>query len=381
MPRFSHFDLTLLNPSFDSPLVDVITELEYVRRLRLEGSTPGEVFFQLKSIFHMLESLSSARIEGNHTTLADYVENHLQAEPKTNDSLHELTNLEHAMSYIEEYIAADNNISELFIRELHALAVNGLIREGDPTPGTYRTGQVIIAQATHLPPDAFRISGYMAELVSFINENDAPKYDLIKVALAHHRFTWIHPFSNGNGRTVRLLTYALLLKFGFNLQQGGRVLNPTAIFCNDRELYYTMLSDADTGGQASLEAWCEYVLRGLLVELEKVDKLAQADYLFENILKPALQYSLERQLVTALEHRILLITAKLGRVKASDIKPVTKSLTDRQRSYQISKLVEQRMLLPISEGARQYTVGFVTNHLIRGVIHAMREEGFIPKTL
>lgn len=29
---FSHFDLDILNPSFDSPLVDTLTELEYVRR-------------------------------------------------------------------------------------------------------------------------------------------------------------------------------------------------------------------------------------------------------------------------------------------------------------------------------------------------------------
>lgn len=55
-------------------------------------------FFQLKSIFHMLESLSSARIEGNHTTLADYVESHLQTEPSDNDALHELKNIEKAMS-------------------------------------------------------------------------------------------------------------------------------------------------------------------------------------------------------------------------------------------------------------------------------------------
>ncbi len=46
---------------------------------------------------------------------------------------------------------------------------------------------------------------------SFIRElrNDKPKYDLMKIALAHHRFGWIHPFGNGNGRTVRLLTYGL----------------------------------------------------------------------------------------------------------------------------------------------------------------------------
>ena len=62
MPIFLHQDLTLLNPAFDSPLVDVVTELEHLRRLRLGGSTPFPVFMQLKHIFHMLESLGSARI-------------------------------------------------------------------------------------------------------------------------------------------------------------------------------------------------------------------------------------------------------------------------------------------------------------------------------
>jgi len=46
MATFSHHDLQLLNPSFDSPLVDVLSELEFLRRLRLEGDTPPQVFFQ-----------------------------------------------------------------------------------------------------------------------------------------------------------------------------------------------------------------------------------------------------------------------------------------------------------------------------------------------
>ena len=78
LPTFNHHDLSLINPSFDSPLVDVLTELEHLRRLQLGGTTPPQVFFQLKRIFHMLESLGSARIEGNHTTLADYVESKLE---------------------------------------------------------------------------------------------------------------------------------------------------------------------------------------------------------------------------------------------------------------------------------------------------------------
>jgi Fic family protein len=70
MAAFHHFDLALLNPAFDSSLVDVLNELEHLRRLQLAGTTPAPVFYQLKHVFHMLESLGSARIEGNHTDLA-----------------------------------------------------------------------------------------------------------------------------------------------------------------------------------------------------------------------------------------------------------------------------------------------------------------------
>ena len=37
MTRFVHHDLRLLNPSFDSPLLDALTDLEYLRRLQLQG--------------------------------------------------------------------------------------------------------------------------------------------------------------------------------------------------------------------------------------------------------------------------------------------------------------------------------------------------------
>ena len=41
MAEFNHFDLALLNPAFDSPLVDVLTELEHLRRLQLVEATLG----------------------------------------------------------------------------------------------------------------------------------------------------------------------------------------------------------------------------------------------------------------------------------------------------------------------------------------------------
>lgn len=381
MAAFHHFNLALLNPAFDSPLVDVLTELEHLRRLQLVGTTPAPVFFQLKHVFHMLESLGSARIEGNHTTLADYVESSLEGGATGADQLREIANIEQAMAYIELSMEPGAAISEHFIRELHALTVRELVREGDDTPGAYRTKGVQIAQAEHLPPDAVQVPGYMQELVAFINQTDAPKYDLIKVALAHHRFGWVHPFGNGNGRVVRLLTYALLIKYGFNVKTGGRVLNPTAVFCSDREKYYAMLACADGGTPAKLEQWCVYVLQGVLTELKKVDQLTRYDYLTTKILVPALTYARSRGLIAALEEAILQAAVAAGVAKAADLAGAMPGLSETQRTYQIKKLVERKMLQPIQPKSRQYTIGFDNSYLMRGVIHALSQESFISAPL
>ena len=382
MATFNHFELALLNPAFDSPLVDVLTELELLRHLQLKGTTPEPVFLQLKHIFHMLESLGSARIEGNHTTLADYVESSLEKSQTRDDHLLEIVNIESAMVYIEAEMKPGAAISEHFIRELHDLAVRNLVREGDATPGAYRTSAVRIAQSDHLPPEAVLVPGYMQELVAFINHADAPKYDLIKIALAHHRFGWIHPFGNGNGRVVRMLTYALLIKYGFNVKAGGgRVLNPTAVFCNDRDKYYAMLSNADSGTPAGLEAWCVYVLEGIMLELKKVDQLTDYQYLVSKIFAPAFRYAFDRGLITAPERSILAATLSNGVAKAADLSIFMPDLTAAQRTYQIKKLVERKMLRPVQPNARHYTVGFDNSYLMRGVIHALSQENFISAPL
>jgi Fic family protein len=201
------------------------------------------------------------------------------------------------------------------------------------------------------------------------------------VALAHHRFGWIHPFGNGNGRVVRLLTYVLLIKYGFNVKIGGRVLNPTAVFCNNRDQYYALLARADTGTPQGREDWCVYVLQGMLDELRKVDRLADFAYLRDKILAPALAYARDRQLITALEEGLLHIAARSGVTKASDLAAAMPRMTPAQRTYQIRKLVERKMLQPIKEGARQYTIGFSNNYLMRGVVRALSDEGFIPAAL
>lgn len=378
MAKFNHFELELLNPSFDSPLVDIINELELLRHLRLETDVHPSIFIQLKEIFHMLESLGSARIEGNHTTLADYVESKIEGKQSQDDQLKEIENIEKAMEFIDEYFNSGDELTGHFIRELHSIAVNGLQREGDKTPGQYRSHGVSIGQSEHLPPDSVHVSAYMDELTSFINRKDSQKYDLMKIALSHHRFGWVHPFGNGNGRTVRLLTYALLIKYGFNVQTGGRVLNPTAVFCNDRNKYYEMLARADSGTCEGLEEWCIYVLSGISSELQKVDQLTSLQFLSQKILFPAISFAHEKGALSEIESKILRKTVTTGVIKAGDLKDVLPNLKPAQITYQISKLVDQKLLEPVTENARSYTIDISHQYLMRGVISALTNEGFVP---
>jgi hypothetical protein len=64
-----------------------------------------------------------------------------------------------------------------------------------------------------------------------------------------------------------------------------------------------------------------------------------------------------------------------------DLEVAMPEMNDTQRTYQIRKLVERKMLMPIAEGARQYTLGFSNSYLIRGVIRSLSAEGFIPESL
>lgn len=375
---FKHFELKLESPDFDSELTDVLMELNHLRKMNLRGTTHPVTFFQLKKIFHMLESVGSARIEGNRTTISEYIEKKIEKnDSKKTESFREIENVEKAMDYIEEVINEGEEISHQFIRELHQLTVSDLDGEGDKTPGAYRKWNVEISKSLHLPPASHLVMEYMQELLDFVNKNDANKYDLLKTAIAHHRFTWIHPFGNGNGRVVRLLTYALLIKYGFNVKD-GKLLNPTAVFCNDREVYYQMLSTADYGERDSVLVWCHYVLKGIVEEISKINRLLDFPYLLENILIPTINYGLEREFLTEVETNALKTGVKKQVFKSGDLESVFQGMTARQKTHQISKMKDNGFIRPLEEGGRTYYVNFMNNYLMRGLIRVLEVEGFVP---
>jgi len=375
------FKLELIEPEFGSSLTRLILELDHLRKKRLGGSTHPQVFFQLKHIFHTLESIGSARIEGNNTTIAEYIETKLEGEDSSRDQgIIEIRNIEKAMGFIEENVE-DYNINRMFVSEMHKRIVDGLTPppegEGDHTPGYYRKTNVKIAKSDHVPPDWSRVDEFMDELFEFIGKEDEPQYDLLKVAIAHHRFVWAHPFGNGNGRTVRLFTYAMLVKLGFNVNV-GRILNPTAVFCSNRDDYYQYLSKADEGSRDGVLLWCEYVLGGLRDEIEKIDNLLDYDYLKSEILVPTINYSVDREFITEIEAKVLKRVIEKQKIQASDLKDIFKGKVSSEISRQIRRLIDKKMLIPIREGKRTYVLRFDNNYLLRGVINSLGEKGFLP---
>lgn len=68
------------------------------------------------------------------------------------------------------------------------------------------------------------------------------------LAYLHHRFVWIHPFNNGNGRTARLLLNAAAMLEGFE---------PIQLYHRQGEArakYIEALRVADNGDIAALTA-------------------------------------------------------------------------------------------------------------------------------
>lgn len=386
--KFKDIPLMLYNPKWGSKLANTIIELEKLRVKKLGGPVPPYIFFQLKNIFQILESLGSARIEGNHTTLAEFVEKIIEdpSRKTKNESDREIFNIERAIAFIEKNVSGTTQLNRALISEIHKIIVDGLtpspVGEGSRYPGQLRPINVSIVKSGHIPPEAIKVSQFFDELMQFVNQPLESQYHLLAIALSHHRMAWIHPFDNGNGRIVRMFTYALLIKQGFQVKS-GRILNPTAIFCMDRDQYYKMLSFADSGEEEKTLEWCLYVLEGLRTEIEKIDKLLDLNYITYTILLPMLLYSLEREHITKREYEILsaLVKSKDMSIKSADLERMIGQESPVQRSRILKKLKDKKMLIPRKKNGRIYTIGFANNYLLRGIMHVLEKNSFIPAFL
>ena len=365
--------------SFTSDLASTIIELERIRTtLQGQDQTDLPLYSDLQKLFQNLSNIMSARIEGNRTTMLDALQG-VRDGQSFDDGVREILNLEKASAYIDDVVTEDFVLTEMFIRELHALAVDGLEREGDATPGSYRSSEVRIAQSTHQPPGPESVPADMRQLVEFMNKPMSPQYHLLQVAISHHRFVWIHPFGNGNGRVSRLITYAMLVKLGFTATHGYRALNPTVVFGSDRHAYYRHLETADSLRDDDLESWCLYVLRGIESDVKNILELSSTGFVLNELYGSVLEKAYQNAVLTSRDVAVLLRIAEMGRAHAKDVEDLVPG-SAAVRSKYLKKLVD-RDLLYRPEGTRQYSVRVQGNDLTIYVVRQLDELGMLPQIL
>lgn len=156
--------------------------------------------------------------------------------------------------------------------ELQRIAVEGL----EPAVGVFRTVDVEISNTPHVPPRWQVVPRLVEELCDYVNDHWNDKHGLHLAAYVMWRLNWIHPFSNGNGRTARAVSYlALCAKLGYVLP--GATTIPERI-ASDKQEYYEALDSADSAWEARGEldvTAMENLLREHLAS-QLVDVLNQA---------------------------------------------------------------------------------------------------------
>ena len=148
--------------------------------------------------------------------------------------------MEAAMTFIENTVDEHTHFNHDLILELHKMTVQDLSssREGDLTPGQYRKGDVSINNSSHTPPLFGDVRDYMEDMFTFLNADTEPKYDLLKMGFNTPSLLLdSSPSAMETVERLRLLTYATLIKQGFKVRD-SRLINPSAVFCSDRNDYY-----------------------------------------------------------------------------------------------------------------------------------------------
>ena len=149
--------------------------------------------------------------------------------------LYEAINLKYAMDYIFRHL--DEEINASFIIKL-GKTINKNINE----ISGFRTSPVFIRGAEHIPPAAEYIPQLLQELLYTSLHSGNFLRDL---ADFHIQFERLHPFSDGNGRTGRILLSKKTLENG---------LPPIVIPQDQRDSYMGMLADCDIDKMADFFA-------------------------------------------------------------------------------------------------------------------------------
>lgn len=156
------------------------------------------------------------------------------------ESRNALRQFEVGMQILEKWFES-GALSRLRISDL--LLLNRVVLEGiNRFAGTFRATPIKIRGSSHQPPDPTQVPIFTEDFCDYINLNTT-KSAVHLAAFALWRLNWIHPFSDGNGRTARMISYMLLCR-GLGYRIPGTRTIPEQI-AEDKLPYYHALEEAD----------------------------------------------------------------------------------------------------------------------------------------
>ncbi len=148
------------------------------------------------------------------------------------------------------------------------------------TPGEWRTlpeHDNIVGR--HIPPSSNRVADFMIYFEEkYRLKNMGTGSRILSMASAHHRFNYIHPFPDGNGRVSRLMSHAMGLQAGIGAHGLWSISRGLARGIESRNEYKTKMDyadiprqgDLDGRGNLSEKALIDFVTWFLLVSLDQV---------------------------------------------------------------------------------------------------------------
>lgn len=215
----------------------VLTQ-KYKQLQRLRPLSPALVR-NLEEWFRVELTYSSNAIEGNTLTRAEtavVIERGLTVGGKSLKEHLEAMNHAAALDIVYRLAAQKaHKLQESELLSLHALILKGI---DEKSAGYYRSVPVRISGSAVVLPNPRKVPELMEDFCKWLSEKNH-LHPIAFATEAHYRLVTIHPFTDGNGRTARLLMNLLLMMQGYP---------PAIIRPRDRLAYINALETAQLGG-------------------------------------------------------------------------------------------------------------------------------------
>lgn len=197
-------------------MTDVLrTITEKQKKLEAFRPLPIELVKNLDEWFKVELTYTSNAIEGNTLTRQEtalVVEKGLTVAGKSLTEHLEAANHALALDFIKSLIGKKRNrVSEKDILKIHEIILGKI---DDANAGRYRSVPVRIAGSTVIMPNHMKVAALMAEFQRWLRSKNK-LHPAQFAADAHFKLVSIHPFTDGNGRTARLLMNLLLMQEGY----------------------------------------------------------------------------------------------------------------------------------------------------------------------